>query len=726
MIPNLRTLGGALVAMALAGGPAAASGQQAPASLSVVVASQGQPLAGVQVSSDGKVVIADARGTATLRLSAGNRRVVVWDLGYAADTLSLHLRAGEDTTVHVALRPVAQQLAPIVVRATRIETRIEREPERVEVMAPEDVHEKTLTSPGDMTNLLVEMGGIRVQALAAGLGGASIRMQGLRGAYTLLLVDGLPLHGEGAPAFSLVQAPPLDLAQVEVIKGAATALYGPSALGGVVDLISKTPDDARQVVLNQTSQDGTDGLLWLSRPLSKRWGYTALAGVHRQGEEDADRDGWADIAGHTRVEARPRLFWRGRGGSSLRLTVGGTWEQRQGGTLPGHTVASGNPFPEKLDTRHLDAGSTGRFVIGRGWVLGVRGSATGTWHDRTFGAWLEHDRLRTLFGEATVGLTRSRHAFVAGVAAEHDGLRTRPLSAPDYGFTTLSMFASDTYTPVAPVSVALSARMDHHDRYGTFVSPRASLLLRLGDAWSVRASAARGVQAPRPTADPAAGFANYVAGMPLRMEHGTSTSLDVDGTLGPFQLNATLFRAFVDHPVLPRPIAGDSTHYSLVNASGPMRSAGAELFAVYARDPFLVTATYSHTAATEYSPEVGTRIDVPLTPRNAGGADVAWGDDEPGESGLRAALEVFYTGRQRLEEDPYRTFTPGFTTVEILVSKRFGGLTVYVNGDDLTNVRQTHWDPLLRTTPGLGGVWATEQWAPLRGRTVNFGARVSF
>ncbi|HKJ91530.1 MAG TPA: TonB-dependent receptor, partial [Longimicrobiales bacterium] len=591
--------------------------------------------------------------------------MVVWDLGYSADTLSLHLSAGQDTSVQVDLRPVAEQLAPIVVRATRIETRIEREPERVEVMAPEDVHEKTLTSPGDMTNLLVEMGGIRVQALAAGLGGASIRMQGLPGAYTLLLVDGLPLHGEGAPAFSMVQAPPLDLAQVEVIKGAATALYGPSALGGVVDLISKTPDDARQVVLNQTSQDGTDGLLWLSRPLSERWGYTALAGAHRQGEEDVDRDGWADIAGHTRVETRPRFFWHGRGGSTLRLTVGGTWERRQGGTLPGHVVASGAPFEEKLDTRRVDTGSTGRFVIGRGWVLGVRGSTMGTWHDRTFGARLEHDRLSTLFGETTIALTRSRHAFVAGVAGEYDGLRTTPQPAPDYGFTTLSLFASDTYTPVAPISVALNARVDHHSRYGTFVSPRASLLLRLGNAWSVRASAARGVQAPRPAANPAVGFADLVAGAPLRMEHGTSTSLDVDGTLGPFQLNATLFRAFVDHPVLPRPVTGDSVRYTLVNAPDPMRSAGAELFAVYAREPFLVTATYSRTAATEFSPEVGARIDVPLTPHNAGGVDVAWEDDDPGESGFRAALEVFYTGRQRLEEDPYRTFTPGFTTMEV-------------------------------------------------------------
>ncbi len=702
--------------------------QPPPPRLTVRVSAEGRPLEGAEVRSEGKLAISDASGAATLSLSAGSHRVRVWRIGYAVDTLAVTLPAAGDTSVSVTLAPLAVELAPIVVRATRVETLLEEQPERVEVLAPEDVNEKSLTRPGDMTNLLVEMGGVRVQPEAPGLGGASIRVQGLPGRYTLLLTDGLPLQGGHAPAFSLVQAPPLDLRQVEVIKGAATALYGPSALGGVVDLVSRPPDSTREVVLSQTTEGGSDALAWLSRRTSPRWGYTLLAGAHRQGRRDLGSDGWTDLPGYRRVEARPRLFWNGPGGGSLLLTAGGTWERREGGTVPGAVVPSGVPFPEDLRTRHGDVGVVGHVPAGRGLDVGVRASAMATGYDHTLGDWSEADRRSTLFGEATLGVTRARHEAVAGVAAQRDGFRTRPRATFDHAFTTLSLFGADTYTPVAALSLAASARLDHHSRYGTFVSPRASLLWRLGGRWSVRAAAARGFLAATVASGETeeVGFSRLVEGPALQAEKGESASLDVDGGVGPLQLNATLFGVRVHHPVLPHRLPGDGTRFELVNAAGPLRSVGAELFAVYAREPFLVTASYSRTVASELSPDEGARVEVPLTPRNAGGVDAAWEEDEPGESGFRAAVEVFYTGRQRVEDDPYRTLTPAFTTVEVLVSKRFGRVTVFANGDNLTDVRQTGWDSLILPRPGIGGRWTTDEWAPLEGRVFNVGVRATF
>jgi len=696
--------------------------------LSVQVASQGQLLDGAEVRSEGKLAITDSAGVASLRLSAGSHEVRVWLIGYSVDTVSVDLEAARDTTVLVDLTQVAVEIAPVTVRATRIESLIEEQPERVEVLAREDVDEKALTRPGDMTNLLVEMGGIRMQPVAPGLGGASIRVQGLTGGYTLLLNDGLPLYGGHAPSLSLVQSPPLDLRQVEVIKGAATALYGPSALGGVVDLISRAPDDSREAVVSQTSRDGTDGLLWLTRQGSGGWGYTMLAGMHRQVRKDVSGDGWADLPGYRRAEARPRLFWSGHDGSSLLFTVGGTWERREGGTLPGATVPSGAAFPENLRTRHVDGGAVGRLDLSPGVTVGVRTSATGTWYDRTFGSSAERDRRATLFSEATLGLARARHQMVLGVAAQHDGFQTAPGATFDQSFTTLSLFASDTYAPSAPLTMSAAARLDRHNRYGTFFSPRASLLYHLTSRWSIRAAAGAGFLAPSLAGDETqeVGFARLAPGPPLEAERGESVSLDLDGRIGPLQMNATLFGVRVRHPVLPEPVSGDLTRFSLVNADGPIRSVGGELFALYAREPFLITATFSRTTATELSLEEGARIEVPLTPKSAGGIDVAWEEDEPGEAGVRMAVEVFYTGRQRVEDDPYRVFTPGFTTVEVLLSKRFGAITVFANGDDLTDVRQTRWDPILRPSPGLGGRWTTDEWAPLEGRTVSLGVRASF
>ncbi|HEX9109572.1 MAG TPA: TonB-dependent receptor [Longimicrobiales bacterium] len=707
---------------------------QAPAHVTLAVSAEGRPLPGAEVRSGGVLVLSDSAGRARLALSPGPRRLLVWKPGYAVDSLALVLRAGADTSIAVELTVVAQEEPPIVVHAARSEVRIEQEPTRVEVLAPEDVEEKSLTRPGDMTNLLVEMGGIHVQPVAPGLGGATIRVQGLPGRYTLLLTDGLPLQGAHAPAFSLVQAPPLDLRQVEVIKGAATALYGPSALGGVVDLISRSPADQRQVLLSQTTLGGTDGLLWLSRKASERWGYTFLGGAHRQARQDVDGDGWTDVAGYERVEARPRLFWASPAGSSLLLTTGGIAEDRRGGTVPAALLPGGIAFPDRLKTAHGDVGAVGHLVLTPATLLGVRASAMLTHHERTLGDDAETDSRRNAFAEATLSLARSRNTAVLGVSGEYDGLRVTPRDTFSYGFGTVSAFAEDTYTPVDPLALEASLRLDRHSRYGTFLSPRVSALGRLGDDWSVRLSGGTGFFAPTPLLPEVeeVGFAHLLPLRPLAAEHGASVSLDVGGEVGPFQLNGTAFAVRVDRPVLavhvPTPFArvpvpADAIPFQLVNAQGPIRSAGLELFAVYAREPLLVTATFSHQQATELSPDEPGRSELPLTPRNAGGVDLAWEEDE---AGARVALEVFYTGRQRVEDDPYRTFTPGFATVELLAAKRFGRFELFANGENLTNVRQTHWDPLLLPSPGLGGRWTTDEWAPLEGRVLNAGVRVAF
>src|SRR5690606_26711196 len=138
---------------------------------------------------------------------------------------------------------------------------------------------------------------------------ASIRIQGLRGRYTQLLSDGLPLYGGQTGALGALQIPPMDLGQVEVIKGVASALYGASALGGVVNLLSRRPAEEaeRELLVNQSTLGGSDVIGWASHQLSERWGYTMLASVHRQTLEDVDDDGWADLPSYRRAVVRPRV-----------------------------------------------------------------------------------------------------------------------------------------------------------------------------------------------------------------------------------------------------------------------------------------------------------------------------------------------------------------------------------------------------------------------------------
>ena len=156
-----------------------------------VIRPDSQPIAGVQVRLDSLRARTDARGEArlvTLPVFARFRR----SYRLRARLGRFVLRAGADTALTFVL---VEQLAGVTVSATRSERRIEDDPVRVEVLDAEEVVEKLLMTPGDITMMLNETSGLRVQVTSPSLGGASVRVQGLRGRYTQILSDGLPLYG---------------------------------------------------------------------------------------------------------------------------------------------------------------------------------------------------------------------------------------------------------------------------------------------------------------------------------------------------------------------------------------------------------------------------------------------------------------------------------------------------------------------------------------------------
>ena len=116
------------------------------------------------------------------------------------------------------------------------------------------------------------------------------------------------------------------------------------------------------------------------------------------------------------------------------------------------------------------------------------------------------------------------------------------------------------------------------------------------------------------------------------------------------------------------------------------------------------------------------RADVPLTPRQTFGLVAAW--EQHGTA--RVGFEFYYTGRQRLEDNPYRDESEPYTIIGLLAERRFGRVRAFVNLENLTNVRQSDYNPLLLPTPTVLGKRAVSAWAPLDGRTINAGVRIGF
>lgn len=622
-----------------------------------------------------------------------------------------------------------EEIEEIIVQATRSGRRVQDEPIRVEVINREDIEEKILMRPGNVAMLLSETGGLRVQVTAPALGASNVRIQGMRGRYTQLLTDGLPLYGGQASSIGLLQIPPTDLGQVEVIKGAASALYGPSALGGVINLVARRPslEPIGELLLNATSRDGQDATAYASGPLAGGWSHSLVAGVHRQARHDLDGDGWVDIPGYERWTIRPRLFWENEGGASAFVTAGAMGEERRGGTLRGRTAPDGQPYLLEQDSRRYDAGLVAVLPAGPEGAIHLRASGMRQEHDHRFGDVLEVDQHDTLFAEASYAVQAGATQWLAGLVFQRDAFRSETFPAFDYTHSVPAAFAQVEHDVRDDLTLAASARWDAHDEYGARLSPRLSALYRPGP-WTLRASVGRGFHAPTPFVEEieAAGLSRLEPLFGLKAEVAESASLEGGYSSGPIEASVILFASNIHDAVrleTVNPAAPPSAQrVRLVNAEGDTRTRGGELLLRYRWDDFTVTGSYVYVDATEPAPSGVGRRTVPLTPRHTAGLVAMW--EQHGRA--RLGFEAYYTGRQDLEDNPYRTRSKPYFELGALGEVTFGRVSVFLNLENLLNVRQTKYDRLLLPRRAPDGRWTVDAWAPTDGFIANGGVRVRF
>ena len=618
----------------------------------------------------------------------------------------------------------------VVVTATRSERRIQDEPLRVEVIDREEIEEKALMTPGSVAMLLGETTGLRVQTTAPSIGAANVRIQGLRGRYAQLLADGLPLYGAGGDSLSLLQVPPLDLGQVEVIKGAASALYGPAALGGVINLVSRRPRETEyELLLNGTSQDGGDTTFWIGAKPSDRWSLSMLSGYHGARRSDLDADGWTDLPSYSRAAVRPRATYESGKGSSVFVTSGFIAENREGGTLPGGTAPDGLAFGESIDTRRGDVGVVARWLTS-GRVVSVRGSYAQARQHRLFGDADERGTRHTSFVEASMTGTRGRQTWVVGGAFQQDGYSPRDVRRFDYQFSVPALFVQDEIVLGPRASVSASARVDWHSEYGMLASPRVSVLLRPSPRWTARISAGGGSFAPTPFTEETdeTGLSRLAALSDLEAERARTISADVTWRSGALEITGTAFGSVVQNAVqladLVHISVADEPFYpvGLMNAPEATRTWGTELLARYRLGELTMMVTHGYTKSSEFDFDRGGRRDVPLTPGHQMSFNAMW----EGEAWGRAGLEAYFTGRQRLDENPYRDIGKRYLLFGGLFERRVGRMRLFVNVENLADIRQTKYDPLIRPVRLADGRWTVDAWAPLDGRVLNAGLRLAF
>jgi iron complex outermembrane receptor protein len=403
------------------------------------------------------------------------------------------------------------------------------------------------------------------------------------------------------------------------------------------------------------------------------------------------------------------------------VTLGAMTEERIGGTLPGRTTPDGRSFRQAQDTDRFDAGVVAELSVEPIGTVNLRASGMTQDHRHVFGDVVEKDRHRTAFAEASLVGKAGATSWVGGVAYQADSFRSETFPAFDYSYEVPGLFGQVEHELTPELTLAGSARLDFHSDYGTQFSPRLSALYRPGP-WTFRASLGRGFYAPTPFVEEieAAGLSRLEPLAGLEAETAETGSVDIVYARGPIEASLSLFASNIDDATRLVPIAADRVR--LFNVAGPTRIRGSEALLRYRWDAFTITGSYVFVDATEPDEAGPGRRRVPLTPHHSAGMVAMW--ERHGQG--RIGLEAYYTGKQSLDDNPFRIESRPYLHVGILGEIVLGRVNLFANAENILGVRQTRYDPLLRPQRAPSGQWTVDVWAPTEGFVLNAGVRLRF
>ena len=687
-----------------------------------------EPVVGAKVSVKETEIsaVTGADGAARLaNVPDGEQTLEIFSVGYETKELKLTLPlAGQGA--NLVFIKVTHEFGEVTVTTTRTGREIDDVPTRVEAIDEEEVDEKSNMRPSNVSMVLNESTGIKVQQTSATSNTQSVRIQGLDGRYTQILKDGFPAFGGFSGSLSILDILPLDLKQVEIIKGPAATFYGGGAIAGVVNFVSREPEDepVTALIFNQTSAGGTDFSIFNSRKLS-RFGYTFLGSVNYQREYDVDDDDFTELPRTNSFQFSPRLFFQLA--DNMRLTVGNStaYQNRQGGdvfVIRGraddlHRYFENNESLRNLTTLQFERGLSG------GRSLVARQSLAFFNRKLEVPDYLFEGRQFNSYTDVTYFHPAGKHALVFGFNAAYDRFREgrESLSSVprDESRRTFGGYVQDSFAVTEKLSLEAGFRLDRVKHYGTFPLPRVSALYRFTDRLSSRLSVGLGYQTPSVFTEEAETllFRNVLPiGETLKAERSRGGTFDVNyrNTVGEkfsYSLNQMFFYTEIEDPLVLR--STPNGFFGFANAGRPVRSAGFETNVRAAYDFVKLFAGYTFTdARAKYL--TGDQI-LPLTPRSRINSALLF----EREADFKAGVEAYYTSSQFLTD---RFRTRPFWVMGVFGEKTFGKYSLFVNAENITDTRQGRFGTVVfppHQTPTFSEIYTHTE-----GRVFNGGIKI--
>ncbi len=641
----------------------------------------------------------------------------------------------------ILLQEMESGLDEILVEATRANKTITNLPTRTEVLTDE-IDEAASMEPSKVAHLLTHSTGIQVQTTSASSNGAVVRIQGLNGRYTQMLRDGFPLYGGFSGSLDVLQIPPLDLRQVEFVKGSASTLYGGGAIGGLVNLLTKKADKNETLLhLNYSHIGARDFNAFVSRRKGK-FGFTNLASLHIHNAYDADEDGYSDVPEIAKFAFNPKFFYNPSEKTEMYLGASITVEERMGGDMS--LIANESPdnenfyfdrqnsnrYTSQLSIRHELSETTAiSFKNSLSYFdryINIRQNAFGSetqFAGRQFNTWNELNySVNTLKHNLNVGFNLSTDNF------DEDDLSSLPLRDQDY--LTLGVFANHLWDVTDDFSLESGLRTDYAVADGlnsanngeTFVLPRINGLYKLNRNISLRLGGGMGYRMPTLFNEEAEPL-GYAAIVPLdfsdlKAERSYGANFDIKyltnfGTdWAVLSYNLMFFYNVIDAPItLIADPTGLNWRYLQIEDFQSSRGFESQIKMSLWKFTWFLGYTYSYAAFENGDFD----RELILTPRHNIKGDLLFVEDKK----WRIGLDYEYKSSQLLSNDSRsrQLFASG-----IIVERTIENFVIFLNAENFTDTRQTRFDDIRSgpfDTPQL-----TDIWAPLDGFFFNAGLKI--
>ena len=462
------------------------------------------PLAGatVEIKKLKMTAISDTAGYFSIPVvQPGNYLLHIGVVGYEPFLESIRIAEDIPGEQVFNLLPVASSLDGVVVTGTMKPVLKKESPVLVEVYTPQFLKKNPTPS---IFEALQNVNGVRPQLNCNVCNTGDIHINGLEGPYTMITIDGMPIISSLASVYGLFGIPTQLIDRIEIVKGPASGLYGSEAIGGLINIITKSPDKAPLFTFNAMTTS------WLEHTLdagvkmkmgNKAFNLLGVNYYNYQHPFDRNADNFTDVTLQHRVSVFNKLNFQRNYNRVASLAGRYFYEDRWGGEMQWNKNFRGTDsvYGESIYTSRWELIGNYQLPVHEKMMFSF--SATGHNQNSYYGMMPYFGKQHIYFGQLTWDKNISeKHTALTGLAARYNYYDDNSTATKDTlsgenkpeRFFLPGIFLQDEWKPNAKHHFLMGLRYDYHSVHKNILTPRLAWKWSLNDKQVIRVNAGTG------------------------------------------------------------------------------------------------------------------------------------------------------------------------------------------------------------------------------------------